>query len=218
MHGEPVAVGEHVVTPQAEVDVRGKVVNPREHVREVHWWKYVGVALQADMKHDKMVDQMVGAGMHKAKAVALGNYLSFARGLTPVVQLAVVRGISKGDGRGVLSAPCEGNWLLQQEQYFVQTRASAGGFARFGTKDVCHFEGGGSAKCPCGNGKCMGEKTAAYFLFGCPSTECLRGPFYTLAPRRLGKFRTSEVAINYMTAMRCLMGAHEYVRQCSIPG
>jgi hypothetical protein len=34
MHGEPVAVGEQVVTPQADVDVRGKAVNPREHVRE----------------------------------------------------------------------------------------------------------------------------------------------------------------------------------------
>jgi hypothetical protein len=85
MHGEPVTVGEQVATPQADVDVRGKVVNPREHAREVHWWKYVGVALQADMKHDKMVDQIVGAG--KAKAVALGNYLSFAGGLTAVVQL-----------------------------------------------------------------------------------------------------------------------------------
>jgi hypothetical protein len=83
MHGEPVAVGEQVVTPQAVVDVRGKVVNPRKHVREAHWWKYVGVALQANMKHDKMVDQMVGAG--KAKAVAMGGYLSFAGGLTPAV-------------------------------------------------------------------------------------------------------------------------------------
>jgi hypothetical protein len=60
----------------------------------VHWWKYVGVALQADMRHDKMVDQIVGAG--KAKAVALGNYLSFAGGLTPVVQLAVVTAIMPG--------------------------------------------------------------------------------------------------------------------------
>jgi hypothetical protein len=94
VHGEPVTVGEQVVTPQADVDVRGKVVNPREHTRGVHWWKYVGVALQADMKHDKMVDQMVGAG--KAKAVALGNYLSFAGGLTPVVQLAVVTAIMPG--------------------------------------------------------------------------------------------------------------------------
>jgi hypothetical protein len=76
------------------VDVCGKVVNPREHVREVHWWKYVGVALQADMEHDKMVDQIVDAG--KAKAVALGNYLSFAGGLTPVVQLAVVTAIMPG--------------------------------------------------------------------------------------------------------------------------
>jgi hypothetical protein len=73
MHGEPVTMGEQVVMPQAGVDVRGKAVNPRESVREVHWWKYVGVALQADMKHDKMVDQMVGAG--KAKAVAMGNYI-----------------------------------------------------------------------------------------------------------------------------------------------
>jgi hypothetical protein len=42
MHGEPVNVGEQVVTPQADVDVRGKAVNPREHVREVHWWKVCG--------------------------------------------------------------------------------------------------------------------------------------------------------------------------------
>jgi hypothetical protein len=42
---------------------------------------------------------------------------------------------------------------------------------------TCHF-GGGSAKCLCGNEKCMGEETAAYFLFGCPSTESLREPFY----------------------------------------
>jgi hypothetical protein len=36
----------------------------------------------------------VGAG--KAKSVALGNYLSFAGGLTPVVQLAVVTAIMPG--------------------------------------------------------------------------------------------------------------------------
>ena len=95
VHDEPVmAVGEQVVMPQAEVDVHGKAVNPYEDVREMHWWKYVGVALQADMKHDKMVDQMVDAG--KAKAVAMGSYLSFAGGLTPVVQLAVVTAIVPG--------------------------------------------------------------------------------------------------------------------------
>jgi hypothetical protein len=94
MHGEPVTMGEQVVMPQAGVDVRGKAVNPRESVREVHWWKYVGVALQADMKHDKMVDQMVGAGKAKQGSGDGQLYLSFAGGLTPVVQLTVVTATS----------------------------------------------------------------------------------------------------------------------------
>jgi hypothetical protein len=55
-----------------------------------------------------------------------------------------VRGIPGGDGRGVLPAPCEGDWRsstlyrspLQQEQHLVQARSSAGGFTRLGAKDV----------------------------------------------------------------------------------
>jgi hypothetical protein len=68
---------------------------------------------------------------------------------------------------------------------------------------ACHFEGGGSAKCPCGK--------AAYFLFGCPSTEGLRELFYEEDERLRGagkaaKSRAPEVAIKYMTAMRWLDG------------
>jgi hypothetical protein len=386
MHGEPVTVGEQMVTPQAVVGVRGKVVIPCEHVREVHWWKYVGVALQGDMKHDKMVDQMVGAG--KAKAVAMGNYHSFAGGLTPAVQLAVVTAIMPGvmlyaapvvwggvcvgtgaterdmdrlsnvwDGvlRSVFGCAkygmkalyrSEARWpsfrlavarsvtqyyarvvLLKQDmvsgggkvtssltrpvqalmsellarqrgrrdegvmegtgmgkkmtaslelvlqarsadhalarggavtksawkeaishgmkramrlelEYLVQSKSSLSGdtYAAFrkGTgmayylhraKEIgfynyrsntlyrlvhlrvashalaqrtCHFEGGGSAKCPCGNEECEGEETAAYFLFGCPTKECLREAFYEEDERireavRAAKFRKFEV-------------------------
>jgi hypothetical protein len=73
------------------------------------------------------------------------------------------------------------------------------------------IEGGGSAKCPCGKEECEGEDTAAYFLFGCPSTEGPRGPFYREDERIRGaakaaKFRKFEVAVKYMTAMRWLDG------------
>ena len=48
-------------------------------------------------------------------------------------------------------------------------------------------------------------------MFGCPTTEGLRGPFYREDERIRGavkaaKFRASEVAIKYMTAMRWLDG------------
>ena len=76
---------------------------------------------------------------------------------------------------------------------------------------TCHFEGGGSAMCPCGKEECTGEETAAYFLFGCPTTECLRAAFYRADKRIRGavkadKFRAPEVAVKYMTAMRLLDG------------
>jgi hypothetical protein len=65
--------------------------------------------------------------------------------------------------------------------------------------------------CPCGKEECTGEETAAYFLFGCPSTEGLREPFYEEDERIRGavkaaKFRKFEVAVKYMTAMRWLDG------------
>jgi hypothetical protein len=65
--------------------------------------------------------------------------------------------------------------------------------------------------CPCGKEECTREETAAYFLLGCPTTECLREPFYEEDERLRGavkaaKFRAPEVAIKYMTAMRWLDG------------
>jgi hypothetical protein len=76
---------------------------------------------------------------------------------------------------------------------------------------TCHFEGGGSAMCPCGNWECEGEETAAYFLFGCPTTEGMREAFYRADKRIRGavkadKFRKFEVAVKYMTAMWWLDG------------
>jgi hypothetical protein len=66
-----------------------------------------------------------------------------------------------------------------------------------------HFEGGGSAKCPCGNGECKGdETTAAYFLFGCPSTECLREAFYR-ADERILPFFSSSTWASFSSLVRC---------------
>jgi hypothetical protein len=67
-----------------------------------------------------------------------------------------VRGIPGGDGRGVLPAPCEGDWrsstLYRSPLYsrsntlyrLVHLRVASHALAQ----RTCHFEGGGSAKCP----------------------------------------------------------------------
>jgi hypothetical protein len=66
--------------------------------------------------------------------------------------------------------------------------------------------------CPCGNEEYTGEETAAYFLFGCPSTDSVREAFYTAdkwirGAVKADKFRKFEVAVKkYMTAMRWLDG------------
>ena len=65
---------------------------------------------------------------------------------------------------------CRSNTLYRLMHLRVASHALA--------QRTCHFEGGGSAMCPCGKEECTGEETAAYFLFGCPTTEGLRGPFY----------------------------------------
>jgi hypothetical protein len=53
----------------------------------------------------------------------------------------------------------------------------------------------------CGKEEYTGEETAAYFLFGCPSSECLREAFirrtseYVERAVKAAKFRKFEVAV-----------------------
>ena len=94
MHGDPPDLGDQLVEPQPERDANGNIVDPNERLLEVHWWKYVGVILQGNMKWNLMIKQLLAAS--KAKAAALGCYLSFAGGLTPGIQLQVSSAIMHG--------------------------------------------------------------------------------------------------------------------------
>ena len=77
---------------------------------------------------------------------------------------------------------CRSNTLYRLVHLRVASHALA--------QRTCHFEGGGSAMCPCGKEECTGEETAAYFLFGCPTTECLREAFYEADERICGAVAT----------------------------
>ena len=94
MHEDPPDLGDQLVEPQPELDAHGNSVDPKESLLEVHWWKYVGVILQGNMKWNLMVKQLLTAP--EAKAAQLGCYLSFAGGLTPDIQLQVSSAIMHG--------------------------------------------------------------------------------------------------------------------------
>ena len=94
MKGDGTNLGHQQVRNQSERDVYGNLIGEWERIKEVFWWKYVGVTLQGDLKHERMVDQMVRAA--EAKAGALGTYLCFAGGLTPEVQMLVASAVIPG--------------------------------------------------------------------------------------------------------------------------
>jgi hypothetical protein len=94
MMGDVTNLGHQQVPNQRLVDCNGKDILTCEALKELYWWKYVGVVLQGDLKQERMVDQITRAA--QAKAGALGTYMSYAGGLTPAVQMMAATGIVPG--------------------------------------------------------------------------------------------------------------------------
>ena len=148
MHGEPPDLDGQLVEPQPALDVQGNVAHENERLLEVHWWKYVGIILQADMKWNLMVKQLLAAA--RAKAAALGCYLSFAGGLTPELQLhissAIMHGVMLygapvwGGGINVMGATAYD--MNKLGQVWDGVLRSVLGCARYGSRTLFRAEAG----------------------------------------------------------------------------
>ena len=53
MKGDGVNLGHQQVRKQSKRDVNGSAIKDEEAIKEVFWWKYVGVTLQGDLRQKR---------------------------------------------------------------------------------------------------------------------------------------------------------------------